>query len=161
MAVKDGRHTPAAVKALVATMVFFSFVGFMSGYGLLSDPSGAGIGLSQDLLEDAPVGDYTMVGLFFVAFYGFLPAAAAYGLWAPMRWRWTDPVNRWTGQNWAWTATAALGVILLIWIAVELVFVGVLTGIGGAMQVTITVLGVAVLALVTRPSVKSYARLEG
>ncbi|MEW5747603.1 MAG: hypothetical protein AB1793_02275 [Candidatus Thermoplasmatota archaeon] len=161
MTAKVDRPRPAAVKALVATMAFFSFVGLMTGYGLLSDPTGAGIGLSQDLLEDAPVGDFTMVGLFFVAFFGILPALAAYGLWMTPRWGWTDAVNRWTGQNWAWTATAALGVILLLWIAVEVVFVGALTGIGGAMQVTIAVLGVAVLALVTRPSVKSYARLEG
>ena len=161
MAVKESRPRPAAVKALVSTMAFFSFVGLMTGYGLLSDPTGAGIGLSQDLLEDAPVGDFTMVGLFFLSFFGLLPALAAYGLWRLPRWGWTDAVNRWTGQNWAWTATAALGVILLLWIAVEVVFVGALTGIGGAMQAIITALGVAMLAMVTRPSVRSYARLDG
>lgn len=151
---------PAALKALVVTEAVFAFVGFMSGYGLLSSPSGEGLGLPLDLLEDAPVGDFALVGLFFVAFYGVLPALAAYGLWTRKRWRWTDPVNKWTGQNWAWTATAALGVILILWIVVELVFVGALTGIGGAMQVTIAVLGVAVLALVTRPSVKAFMRLR-
>ncbi len=152
---------PAALKALVVILSVFTFVGIMSAYGLLSSPSGEGLGLSLDLLEDAPVGDYTMVGLFFLAFYGVLPLLAAYGLMARRRWRWTDPVNRWTGQNWAWTATAALGVILLLWICVELVFVGPLTGIGGALQVITTALGVVVLVLVMRPSVRAFMRLEG
>jgi hypothetical protein len=151
---------PAAVKALVGTMLLFALMGFMTGYGLLSDPSGAGIGLSLDLLEDAPVGDFTMVGLFFVAFYGVLPSVAAFGLWTLKRWRWTDPINAWTGQNWGWTATAALGIVMLLWIVVELVFVGPLTGIGGALQVAIAALGAAVLFLAMRPSVRSYARLD-
>ncbi len=151
---------PGALKALVVIEVVFAIVGFMSGYGLLSSPSGEGIGLSQDLLEDAPVGDYTLVGLWFVAFYGVLPILAAYGLWSRKRWSWTDPLNAWTGQNWAWTLTTALGVILLLWIGLELVFVGPLGGIGGAMQAIITVLGLLILGLVTRPSVRQWMKLE-
>ncbi|MCU0860505.1 MAG: hypothetical protein MUE55_07980 [Thermoplasmata archaeon] len=151
---------PGALKALVALEVVFAFVGFMSGYGLLSSPSGEGLGLSLDLLEDAPVGDYTLVGLWFVAFYGVVPVLAAYGLWTRKRWGWTDPLNAWTGQNWAWTLTAALGIILLLWILLEVVFVGLLGGIGGAMQAIITVLGLLILGLVTRPSVRQWMKLD-
>ncbi|OGS44452.1 MAG: hypothetical protein A3K76_03580 [Euryarchaeota archaeon RBG_13_57_23] len=153
-------HRPAALKVLVALEGVFAIVGFMSGYGLLSSPSGEGLGLSIDLLDNAPVSDYTLVGLFFVAFYGILPSMTAYGLWTRRRWRWTDAVNKWTGQLWGWTATAALGIIMLLWIVVELIFVGALSGIGGALQIVITVLGVVVLGLVTRPSVRSHMRLE-
>ncbi len=151
---------PGALKALVVIMIVFAFVGFMSGYGLLASPSGEGLGLPIDLLEDAPVGDFTLVGLFFVAFYGVLPALAAWGLIAMKRWRWTDPVNKWTGQNWAWTATAALGIIMLLWILAEAIFVGILTGIGGAMQLGITLLGLGILVLVMRPSVRAYTRIS-
>ncbi|GEM_PF-1042092 len=151
---------PLSIKGLVVFMGLFAFVGFMSGYGLLSSPSGEGLGLSPDLLEDAPVGDYTLVGLFFVAFFGILPTMAAYGLWTRKRWRWTDPVNKWTGQNWAWTASAALGIIMLLWIVVELLLLGFLTGIGGVLQVIITALAFMVLALVTRPSVRSFMKLD-
>lgn len=160
MTADDPRPRPLPVKALAVLMAVFSFVGLMSGYGLLSSPSGEGLGLSLDLLEDAPVGDFTLVGLFFVTFFGVLPALAAYGVWARKRWRWTDPVNAWTGQNWAWTATFALGVILLLWIAVEVYFLGFLTGIGGAMQLMIAILGLLILSLVTRPSVRAHLRLD-
>jgi hypothetical protein len=50
-----------------------AFVGFMSGYGLLSSPSGEGLGLSPDLLEDAPVSDYTLASLFFVGHRACIP----------------------------------------------------------------------------------------
>ena len=152
---------PGALKALIAIEGVFAFVGFISGYGLLSSPSGEGIGLSQDLLEHAPVSDFTLVGLWFVAFYGVLPSLAAYGLWTRKRWRWTDPVNKWTGQNWAWTLTAALGGIMLLWIALELIWVGPLGGIGGALQVIITLLGILILGLVSRPSVRDHMKLDG
>lgn len=155
-----GERRPPALKALTLTEIMFAFVGFMSGYALISSPSGEGLGLSLDLLENAPVGDFLLVGLFFVAFFGVLPAVAAYGLWTRKRWRWTDPVNRWTGQNWAWTATVALGVVLLLWIAIELVLVGFLAGIGGALQIVITLLGILVLSLITRPSVKTHTKLH-
>ncbi len=151
---------PAALKALIAVELFFCVVGFASGLGLLSSPSGAGLGLSRDLLKHAPVSDFTLVGLFFVAFYGVLPALAAYGLWAKRRWQWTDPVNKWTGENWAWTLTVALGTILILWIVVELVLVGPLSGIGGALQIIITLLGLLILVLASRPSVRSSMKLR-
>ena len=151
---------PAALKVLIVTEAIFALIGLISGYGMLSDPSGEGMGLPEDLLDDAPIGDYTLVGLFFVGFYGVLPSVAAYGLWTKKRWRWTDPLNKWTGQHWAWTASAVLGCILLMWIAVEILILGPMTGIGGALQVIITLLGAFVLVLVTRPSVKASMRLN-
>lgn len=156
---EEKQRRPAGVTMLIVTQIVFAFVGFMSAYGLLSDPSGEGIGLSLDLLENAPVGDFALVGWWFLGFYGILPAVTACGLLTRARWAWTDRVNRWTGQHWAWTASVALGIILLLWIALELVFVGPLTGIGGALQVIITLLGLLVLGLVSRPSVRAYLRL--
>lgn len=49
---------------------------------------------------------------------------------------------------------------MLLWIVVELLLLGFVTGIGGVLQVIITVLGIAVLALVTRPSVRSFMKLD-
>jgi hypothetical protein len=148
-----------ALKALIATEGIFAFMGFASGFVLLFSPSGKVMGVSH-LLKNAPVGDFTLVGLFFVAFYGVLPALAAYGLWTQKRWRWTDVLNEWTGQHWAWTASAALGIILIIWIAVEVILLGFLDGIGGVLQVVMAGLGLFVLALVMLPSVRSSTKLE-
>jgi hypothetical protein len=151
--------TPKALKALIATEGIFAFMGFASGFVLLFSPSGKVMGVSH-LLKNAPVGDFTLVGLFFVVFYGVLPALAAYGLWTGSRWRWTDVLNKWTGQHWAWTASAALGIILIMWIAVEVILLGFLSGIGGVLQVIIVALGLLVLTLVMLPPVRSSTKLE-
>ena len=149
---------PVSVKLLVVFEILFGFLGLMSAYTLLTEPSGIGMGLSTDLLKYAPVGDFALVGMFFLAFYFILPMIAAYGLLARPRWKWTDAINRWTGQNWAWTATVALGTIMLLWIVIELVFVGPLGGIGGALQIIISVLGIGVLIGTFRPSVREYLK---
>jgi len=62
------------------------------------------------------------VGLFFVIAYGALPILALVGSGSsPMaldRYR-----QQWTGQNWSWTVTIATGIILIVWIAVEVMFI--------------------------------------
>jgi len=151
---------PRALRTLIAVNGLFAFMGFASGFGLLFSPSGTGMGLSLDLLENTPVRDFTLVGLFFVAFYGILPTFAAYGLWTRKRWRWTDFLNKWTGQHWAWTASVALGVILILWIVVELILLGFLSGIGGVLQVAMTFVAILLLALAMLPSVKASTKLR-
>lgn len=155
----EGR--PRALRLLIATEGVFALVGFASAFGLLLSPSGEGMGLPLDLLDSTPLGDFTLVGVFFVVFYGVLPTLATYGLLTRKRWRWTDVVNRWTGQHWGWTASAAVGVILLLWIAVEIVLLGVLSGIGGVLQAAMAAWGLWMLVLAFLPSVRSSMRLGG
>jgi hypothetical protein len=115
--------------------------------------------MDTTLLETTPIGDFTLVGLFFVACYGILPILAIYGLWKLPRWCWTDTVNKWTGQNWAWTATAVTGVILILWIAVEVVLIGSPNGFPRFLQAMMTLFGIVILALAMLPRVKAFTKL--
>ena len=150
---------PIAVMILIALEAILAFLGFFSGGSFLLDPSGESHGMDTTVLEGTPVGDFALVGLFFVIAYGILPVLAIYGLWKLPRWRWTDAVNKWTGQNWAWTATVATGVILIVWIAVEVMFIGSPDGFPRFLQVMMTLLGIVILALAMLPRVRAYAKL--
>jgi hypothetical protein len=150
---------PVAIYLLVALEVLLAFLGFFSGISFLTSPSGESHGMDTSILENTPVGDFTLVGLFFVTFFGILPSLAIYGLWKLPRWRWTDAINKWTGQNWAWTATAATGVILIVWIAVEVMLIGSPEGFPRLLQVMMTILGIVILALAFLPRVKALAKL--
>ena len=154
------RISPAALKVLTATMAIFAFVGYGSAFALILSPSGKAIGLSLDLLDNAPIGDFLLVGLYFLAFFGVLPTIAAYGLVTRKRWHWTDFLNRWTGQHWAWTASVASGILLLVFIVIEVALLGVLTGIGVVLQVVMSAVGIWILALVTLPSVRQSLKLS-
>jgi len=159
MASNSRHQRPAALRALIALEAIFGVIGFASGVPLIYDPSGKTMGLSLDLLKKTPVSDFLLVGLFFMAFYGILPLLAAYGLQTRARWARTDVLNRWTGQLWGWTASAAVGVILLLWIAFELMTMGFLTGSGGMLQIAMAGLGVVMLLLASRPAVRAWMKL--
>jgi hypothetical protein len=150
---------PVAVMILIALEIVLAFLGFASGITFLVDPSGRAHGMDTALLVTTPIRDFTLVGLFFVICYGILPVLAVVGLWKLPRWRWTDAVNGWTGHNWAWTATAATGVILIVWIAVEVMLIGSPNGFPRFLQVMMALMGVVILALAMLPRVRAFTRL--
>ena len=153
------KSKPVAVCVLIALEALLALLGFASGMTFLVDPSGEAHDMDLSVLEGTPVGDYTLVGLFFVTFFGILPVLAIYGLWKFPRWRWTDAVNKWTGQNWAWTATSATGVILMLWIAVEVMLIGSPEGFPRLLQVMMTLLGIVILALAMLPRMRVFMKL--
>jgi hypothetical protein len=153
------KSRPVAVMVLIALEALLAVLGFASGITYLLDPSGGTHGMDTAVLETTPIGDFTLVGLFFVTCYGILPSLAICGLWKLPRWRWTDAVNKWTGQNWAWTATAATGVILMVWIAVEIMLIGSPNAFALFLQVMMTLLGIVILALALLPRVRAFTKL--
>ena len=150
---------PAAVLALLALLAILAFLGLFSGTSFLTDPSGGSHGLSVSILEGTPIDDFTLVGLFFVIAYGALPLLAIYGLLKLPRWHWTDPVNRWTGQNWSWSLTIMVGIILIVWIAMEVAYIGSPQGIPRSLQIIMASLGAVLIALAMLPGVRRYAKL--
>jgi hypothetical protein len=150
---------PTPVYILMVLEAILAFFGFASGSQFIRDPSGGTHDMDTSLLEGTPVGDFLIVGVFFVTCYGILPVLNIYGLWRLPRWSWTDVINKWTGRNWAWTGTAATGVILIIWIVVEVAYIGSPEGFPRFLQVTFALFGIVVLALAFLPSVRAYAKL--
>ncbi len=156
---RGGTTRPASVIALVLLEAILAFFGFASGSQFILDPSGGTHNMDTSILEGTPVGDFLLVGVFFVTCYGILQIISIYGLLKLPRWRWTDPINRWTGQNWAWTATAATGVILIVWIIVEVYYIGSPDGFPRFLQVTFAALGAVMLILAFLPSARAYSKL--
>jgi hypothetical protein len=150
---------PVAVIVLIALEAMLAFLGFASGINFILDPSGGTHSMDTAILVTTPIRDFTAVGIFFVTCYGILPILAIFGLWKLPRWRWTDAINNWTGQNWAWTATAATGVILIVWIAVEVMLIGSPDGFPRFLQVMMTLMGIIILALAMLPLVKKFTEL--
>ena len=62
-------------------------------------------------------------------------------------------------DSWRSRATAATGVVLIIWIAVEVALMGSPDGFPRFLQVTMTLLGVVILGLTMLPRVRAYTKL--
>jgi hypothetical protein len=54
--------------------------------------------------------------------FGIGSLVTTYGLLRRPRWRLTVPIERLTGQHWSWTASVLLGVGLIAWITLEVIY---------------------------------------
>jgi len=151
---------PISILVIIALQAILAILGFFSGISFLQDPSGKTHGMDTSILTTTPIADFIPVGLFFVICYGILPIISIYGLWKLPRWRWTNTFNKWTKENWAWTATVIIGVILIVWIAVELALIGSPIGLPRFLQVAMALLGVILIVLAMLPRVRTYAKFK-
>ena len=103
---------------------------------------------------------YEVNDLFFVIAYFILPILATYGLWTLPKWHWTDAINTWAKENWAWSLAGMIGAILIVWIAVEVSLIGSPDGFPRFLQVMMTLMGVVIISLAMLPRVRTYARLK-
>jgi len=147
---------PAALITLAFCLLLLALGGFAGAYGMLMDPSGAGMGLPLSLLENTPVTDYLLPGLFLLIVYGIAPLATVYGLWTLPAWPRLQALNPARRAHWAWRAAVALGIILILWIALEFLLWGYIF----VLQPIFGVLGVVILALCYTPAVQAYAAMR-
>jgi hypothetical protein len=129
---------PSALKVLIIIELFIAVLGIASGVGLLSDPSGKGMGL--DVVKDKiPFQSLTLLGLWFLGPYGVLPGVLAYGFYR--------------GRLWAWRPALVLAVVEVAWVLVQIPMVG-----RSILQAVIGSIAVATMFLLYRPSVLEYLK---
>jgi hypothetical protein len=122
----SGREKPApedrphALWPLLAMMGILSIGGFIGGISFVADPTGDGIGAHLSWLDQTPVSDFLLPGLFLLVVYGLVPLLLMCGL----VWRFSPGflrrVNGRIGYQWSWAGTIAVGSVLMIWIVYEL-----------------------------------------
>jgi hypothetical protein len=150
----DSARRPLTVWLLVAALLFLAFGGLYGGIGMLADPSGRGLAMDE-VLPLLPVPDYRLPGLFLIVVMGLAPLLLVYGLLARPNWSWAQALARWSGHDWAWTGTLALGLVLAAWLAVQAAFIGFRWPI----QYITAVNGLIIIGLALMPGVRrNYAR---
>ena len=142
-----------ALWGLIAALVFLALGGLYGGIAMLSDPSGAALGMDT-VLPLLPVADFRLPGVFLVVVMGFAPLLSAFGLAVRPRWAWTAAVERLSGHSWAWTAALALGLVLSVWLAVQ----GTLIGFRWPIQYVTALNAALILALALAPGVRHACR---
>jgi hypothetical protein len=108
------------------------------GIGLVQDPVD-NIGMPLSMLEGSPFKDYLIPGLILLVAVGLL----ALFVWAGLLRRWKP----------AWWLSLASGGSLVIWIITEVALLGYLPGAGIGLQITMGILGLAIVVLtLVRPT---------
>lgn len=107
-AVSEERAVRYTLTGVVQLLVAIPAVG--GGAALIADPSGGLMGLSLDLLEGSPLGDYLISGLFLLVIVGL---GHFMGAWLVFR-----------GHPLGGPGAVVLGVILVTWIVIQVAWIG-------------------------------------
>jgi hypothetical protein len=79
--------------------------------------------LPQAWLDRIPLVDsWLLPGLVLGLGFGVGSLVTTYGLLRRPRWRLTAPIERLTGWHWSWAASVLLGLGLIAWIALEVIY---------------------------------------
>jgi len=122
---------------LLVLLVLLGLGGIGGGAAMLADSSGAGMGLSPEMLAGLPISNFVLPGLFLMGVMGLAPLVIAYGLWKRL--------------PWAWAAAVIQGSVLVLWIGLQILLWGAPMGI----QILYLIWGIVIVALCFAPGVKT------
>jgi hypothetical protein len=143
---------------LLIFLVFFLSAGALfGGYMLLSDPSGSSLKMPITALANSPFSDFVIPGLILFIFMGLIPLTLVYALIARPAWHRANFLNIYKTQHWSWTYTLYVSIILVIWIDVQIWFLGY----GAFIQTLYALLGIFMIIITLIPSNMHYYAEKG
>ncbi len=83
----------------------------------------AGLGVQAELLSGSPFQSFAIPGLILFVFNGIFPFFIVLGLLLKPNWPAAGVFNIYRDRHWAWTYSLFSGIILIIWITVQLTMV--------------------------------------
>jgi hypothetical protein len=143
---------PVAVWVLIVAEFLFGLLSLGSGLSLMTDPSGAGIGLPSASGLGLPLGDYLLVGLFLFVIFGIGSLAMTYGLITKKKLAIARDFERGLNFHWSWLGSVVLIGALAAFLAVEIYYIGLQWGV----QYATIAIGVVIILLLILPSVRGY-----
>jgi hypothetical protein len=146
------KNKPLPVFLLYFLVASTGISALYGGLNLILDPSGEGMQLPLSLLKNSYFKDYLIPGIILFTFVGMFSVVALVGLIGLVKWRLPNYINIFKEQEWGWTFSLYLGIILTIWLEVQLMVIGFHL----LLQVIIAAVGILMIAIPLIPSVKNH-----
>jgi hypothetical protein len=143
---------PTTVATLGWLLGLVGITALPSGALMMAVPDGSLFALPLSVLEHTPFETFFVPGLLLFACLGVLPLVAASLLWTEASPGWSMWLERATGRRAAWLTAGASGVATVVWIVTQVVMI---RGAHVVHGIYVT-LGVAIVALVLAPSVRTW-----
>lgn len=118
---REYRWPPGTVGALGVVLALLVVGAIQGGWAMVTNPVDP-LGMSLELLEDAPVDDYFWPGLFLLGI-ALASSVTVVGLFVKWVWPWVSPIEEAVGYRWPWIGAIAVGVVLLAFEIIELFMV--------------------------------------
>ncbi len=118
----NNAQTRPVLAWILILLQFLLGLGAVAGGALLvAAPDGHLLQMPLSMLQHSPFPNFFIPGSILCIFLGIYPLMEAYSLWKRPAWRWPDVINPFKTTHWSWAGSLAAGVILLIWIIVEVI----------------------------------------
>lgn len=115
------KNRPFFLYPLLVLHLFLGAGGLYGGGMLLLKPDGSLLGMPTEWIEHSPFKDYFLPGFILFTVNGLLPLFVFAGLLLKPGWPWADSLNIYRNRHWAWTYSLYSGIIVIIWITVQLI----------------------------------------
>lgn len=112
---------PIALYFLLLTLIIVSTGALSAGAMLIMRPDGSLLGMQPEWLEHSPFKNYLLPGIILFLFNGVFPFITLAGLIQKPVLRFPEKINLYPGRHWAWAWSLYSGIILIIWITVQLI----------------------------------------
>ena len=137
---------------LIILQFLLGFGAFVSGGMLVAAPDGSLMHMPLTMLQYSPFSNFQVPGIILALLLGLFPLAIAYALWRKPAWRWPDGINPFKHMHWSWAASLSAGVILLVWITVQVLMLRTVA----FLHVLYFVWGGALIILTLTPGVRRH-----
>ena len=125
------------------------------GGALIISPDGSLLGMPPGSLDGSPFDNFLLPGLTLFLFNGVFPLFILAGLIFKPRWSWANALNLYADRHWAWTYSLYSGIIVIIWITVQLLYVPPFI-----LQPIFIAVGLVILVLTLTPGVMRYYLIQ-
>ncbi len=149
---KKSKTKPISVYNLMFLMLFQSVSGIFGGGSLIIDPSGGLLKMPISFLNGSPFPNFLIPGIILFLILGIFPFLLFLALIFRPEWKFPDILNIYKEVHWAWTFSLYVGIMLIIWIDFEIIFIREVS----ALQAIYSFVGVLIVIFALLPKVKAH-----
>jgi len=141
------KKTPVSVWILSILLALQSIGALFGGLALVISPSGELMQMPSSMLEGSPFPDFLIPGLVLLIVLGIFPGILSVAVIRRPQWRAFESLNLYRGIHWSWCHSLYIGIMLVVWILLEIVWVGY-----DILQTIYGLLGVVILVVALWPA---------
>ncbi|OGO34104.1 MAG: hypothetical protein A2W35_14255 [Chloroflexi bacterium RBG_16_57_11] len=149
---KLANHPSNAVWLLIVLQFLLGLGALAGGAALVMASDGSILQMPLSSLEHSPFPNYLIPGVILFILLGVYPLVVAYSLWQQPAWRWPEALNPIKDKHWSWVASLSVGVILVIWITVQVLLIRSIA----SLHVLYFIWGWVLILLTLNKSVRGY-----
>lgn len=146
---------PFSLYLLLIPHIFLSLGAVYGGIFLILKPDGSALGMNPEWLDHSPFTNYLIPGLILFTLVGLFPLFTVAGLLLKPGWKWANALNIYPNRHWAWAYSLYSGVIVIIWITVQLIWTQYFW-----LQAVMIITGLLIIILTLMPSVIKHFEIR-